>query len=446
MEDSPITPPASELASPAVDAYKFDDEESGEPLSVKAVRFLRLCWASRKLVFVVLAIGASLSVLVAFLTPSTYISTTTIMPPQNASPYSNLLNMLTSASSAASLGSAALGLSTPGEFYVSILSSRTVEDDLIAKFGLMDIYRTRLHEDARKRLKSDTAISQDRKSGIVTVSVTASSPALASDLAKAYVEDLNRLVTENSTSSARSERIFLEGRLKEIKMQLDESAAALSQFSSKSGTFDMPSQAKSMVEAGLKLQTELIDGRARLAALRETYSEDNPRVRAIEAHNSELQRELDKMGGVSRAPDTAASSSDSAFPAANKLPALGLTYYNLERKLQVNEALWEALTKQYEAAKVEEAQQIPTVRVLDPANFPERKAGPAKRLVLEIGLFLSLAFAVVLVYVKSAWDEIDEQSESRKLLMEVVGAALDGQRWYWRLPGMSQFHRRIVGG
>ena len=32
---------------------------------------------------------------------------------------------------------------------------------------------------------------------------------------------------------------------------------------------------------------------------------------------------------------------------------------------RVEEALWEALTKQYEAASVEEAKEIPTVQVLD---------------------------------------------------------------------------------
>ena len=190
------------------------------------------------------------------------------------------------------------------------------------------------------------------------------------------MEELNRVVTENSTSSARRERIFLEGRVKDIKQQLDDSAKQLSQFSAKSGAIDMSSQTKSMVEEGLRLQAELIDGRSQLAALRQTYSEDNSKVRALEAHNAELERELNKMGGMSQGSGVSADTNGSPYPTAEELPALGLTYYDLERKLRVDEALWEALTRQYEAAKVEEAAEIPTVNVLDVANIPERKSAP----------------------------------------------------------------------
>jgi uncharacterized protein involved in exopolysaccharide biosynthesis len=444
MDDSPMAPSGSELVPPIVDDYESGEDELDETLVEKGSNFLRLCWARRKLVFGILGSGVVLSFLAAFTMKATYISTTTLMPPENASPYSNLLNMLTSASSAASLGSAALGLNTPAELYVSILGSRTVQDDLIAQFGLMDRYKSKMHEDARKKLKGDTTVAEDRKSGIITVSVRADDPTLASNLAKAYVDDLNRVVTENSTSSARRERIFLEGRLKDIKQQLDDSAKALSQFSSKSGAFDMATQAKSMMDAGLRLQTELIDGRGRLAALRQTYSEDNPRVRAAEARNAELQRQLDKLGGLAQDSGSDANSANAGFPAARKLPTLGLTYYDLERKLRVDEALWEALTKQYEAAKVEEAQEIPTIRVLDPANFPERKAGPARRLVIEVGTALSLVLAIASVLAVTAWEQMGEQDEPKKLITDVTGAALDDRRWYWRLPGLKKIYSRLV--
>ena len=69
----------------------------------------------------------------------------------------------------------------------------------------------------------------------------------------------------------------------------------------------------------------------------------------------------------------------------SELPALGLTYYDLDRKMRVEEALWEALTKQYEAAKVEEAAEIPTVHVLDVANIPERKSAPSRRSIVATG-------------------------------------------------------------
>ena len=71
----------------------------------------------------------------------------------------------------------------------------------------------------------------------------------------------------------------------------------------------------------------------------------------------------------------------------------------------VEEALWEALTKQYEAAKVQEAKEIPTVRVLDVANVPQRKSSPARSDIVIFGAMLSLFAACISVLAMSAWEE-----------------------------------------
>ena len=78
-------------------------------------------------------------------------------------------------------------------------------------------------------------------------------PVLAAKMARGYVEELNRVVTDSTTSSARRERIFLEERVKDVKQQLDDSAKQLSQFSTKSGAIDISSQTKSMVDEGLQI-------------------------------------------------------------------------------------------------------------------------------------------------------------------------------------------------
>src|SRR5256885_12655189 len=56
-------------------------------------------------------------------------------------------------------------------------------------------------------------------------------PRRAAAMAQAYVSELDRLVSPLSTSSARRERIFLEGRLQEVKGELD---AAAKEFSERS--------------------------------------------------------------------------------------------------------------------------------------------------------------------------------------------------------------------
>ncbi|HEY1803072.1 MAG TPA: GNVR domain-containing protein [Terracidiphilus sp.] len=441
MDDFQTTTQAPELPADGDDFESLGEEELRVSLLSRLMQFLRKFWLKRRMVLCILAAGILIAVLYALSLPNVYTSTTALMPPSDSSPYPGIIGELTPNSVVGEIGSEALGLETRGELFIAILNSRNVQDSLIARLGLANYFKTDNLEDARRSLTGATKIEEERKSGIITISVSASNPVLAANMARGYVEELDRVVTDDSTSAARRERIFLEERVKEVKRQLDDSAKQLSQFSSKSGAIDISSQTKSMVEEGLRLQAELIEGRSQLAALRQTYSEDNSRVRALEAHNTELQRELDKMGGAAGGSGTNASPNESPYPTADELPALGLTYYDLERKMRVEEALWEALTRQYESAKVEEAEEIPTVRILDVANVPSRKSGPSRRLIVEVGALLSLVLACTVVLAGMFWEAMDPESEPKRMFAAVIDGAFNAQRWYWKLPGMRWIQR-----
>jgi capsule polysaccharide export protein KpsE/RkpR len=441
MADSHSTTSELETWTQPAEAETLESEEQVEPMSEKAARFVRSCWVRRKLFVGVIACGILLTLAYALSLHNLYTSTTTLMPPENSSPYSSIMGML-SGSGSASIGSAELGLNTPGELFISVLGSRNVQDGLIKRFDLIHYYKARIPDDARRALAGGTKIDADRKSGVITISVTAPDPVFASKLANGYVEELNRVLSDDSTSSARRQRVFLEERLKAIKQDLDNSSKALSQFSSKNKAIDISSQAKTTMETGLRLQAELIDGRSQLAALRQTYSEDNNRVKAIEARNAELQRQIDAMGGSPKR--SATSPGDrSSYPTVGELPSLGVTYYDLDRQVRVDEALWEALMKQYEAAKVEEARQTPTVRVLDAAEIPPRKSWPIRRNIAAVGAFVSLFFACLLVFVLDYWEQMDSESEPKKMLTEIGSTLLDHRRWYWHLPGLNRLQRRM---
>lgn len=443
MNNSKDTTSDAEFPTQSGEVDLAGDEGETEGLALKITRFLRLCWHKRTTVFTIMAIGISISLALALLERNVYTSTTTFLPPDGSSSSSDLMGMMSSSNSAASLGSRMLGLETPGELYVSILESRNVLYSLVTRFDLMRYYKARLLEDASKSLSHSTDITLDRKSGIVSVSFTATTPELAAKVTEGYVAELNRVLIEDSTSSARRERIFLEGRLKEVKQQLDDTSKTLSQFATKSGTIDLPTQEKSMVDEGLKLQTELISDRSQLAGLKQTYGDDNPRVRGVEARIAELQRQMNSMGGINQPPGSKYGSKNGSYPSASELPTLGLTYFDLERKVQVQQALWETLTKQYETAKVEEAEQIQGARVLDVANLPERKSGPSRRNAVLIGALVSLVFALIAVVTQSVWESTDPQEEPKKLVLDATTAVMDHRRWYWSLPGMRMLHQRL---
>ena len=114
---------------------------------------------------------------------------------------------------------------TPGGTFIGILASQTAQDDIINRFDLRRVYHCKLYIDARKILTERTTIEEDNKSGIISINVTDRDPNRARDIAKAYVEELDKLVNTLSTSSARRERDFSGGKAKIHQDDLDASSA-----------------------------------------------------------------------------------------------------------------------------------------------------------------------------------------------------------------------------
>ena len=124
-----------------------------------------------------------------------------------------------------------------------------------------------------------------------------------------------------------------------------------------------------MVEAAATLQGQLIAAESELQGLKQIYTDSNPRVRSLNARVDELKRQLDKLGGKGESMTEASDQpGDSLYPSIRKLPLLGVTYADLYRRTMIQEAVLETLTKEYEIAKVQEAKEIPTVKVLDAAE------------------------------------------------------------------------------
>jgi capsule polysaccharide export protein KpsE/RkpR len=391
--------------------------------AAKALSFLDLVAQRRRLLLAFVIWGFALSLALAFLIPPRYEAVTRLMPPDQSSGMSaTMLSALTAKAgdSVGTLASDFLGMHTTGATLVGILSSRTVQDDLINRFDLRKIYSRRKYEDARKVLSHRTDISEDRKSGIITIKVEDSDRDRAAMIARGYVDDLNSRVSQLTTSSARRERVFLEGRLTSIKQHLDESTLQLSRFSSKNRTFDPQVEGKAMLDAASTLQGELIAAESELKGMEQIYGPENARVRSTAAKVSELQRKLNGLSGNSGiATRGGEDGAGSLYPSLQQLPMLGNTYYDLARQAKINETVYEILTKQYELAKVEEAKEIPTIKVLDEAIAPERKSWPPRTLIVLLGTMLAFCVGLTWLTASEAWEALDSNHPYRLLLLKL---------------------------
>ena len=385
-------------------------EGAAAPIEISIAELGMVIWQRRRWLAKVIGLGVLVAVGIALLIPNQYTSTAQLMPPDAQSLSSpSMLNALAGAGSIApSLAGGLMSTRTPGATFIGILDSQTAQDDIINRFDLRRVYHRKFYFDTRKILTERTTIVEDKKSGIISIAVMDRDRYRARDLAEAYVEELDKLVNKESTSSARRERIFLEERLKSIKSDLDASSRALSQFSSRNATMDPQKQGEATVEAAGKLQGELIAAESELSGLKAQYTDDNMRVREIRGRIDELQRQLRKMGGVGEDVNGADLKTDQLLPSVRKLPLLGFTYYDLYRQVAMQDTIYQTLTKQYELAKVQEAKEIPPIKVLDEPDVPEKKSSPHRAIIVILGFVLSALAGIIWILASVFWDLTDD--------------------------------------
>jgi hypothetical protein len=106
---------------------------------------------------------------------------------------------------------------------------------------------------------------------------------------------------------------------------------------------------------------------------------------------------------------------------------LGAKYADYYRRAKIRETVYELLTEQYELARMQEAKETPSVKILDPAVVPEKKSSPPRLVIMSLGAFLVFGSAVVWVLGVAHWEKMDAQ-DPRKIFAQEVAGALKAQK------------------
>jgi len=415
---------------PVVDRIKHEPV-SGMLGKRKWVENASLLWNHRRIIVRTSVTAFVISILFVLCLQKEYESSARIMPPEQAGNSAAMLAALVgkgSSSGLTGLAGSLLGAKNNSALFVALLHSGTINGRLVDRFDLQHIYHKRYREDTAKRLAHLTKVTEDTKSGVITIVVTDSTRERARDLAQAYLDELNNLLAKVNTSSAHREREFIEQRLSTVQSELQRAQVELSEFSSKNTTVDIKEQTRATVETGAKLEGQLIAGESELDSLRQIYGDQNVRIRAVEARNSILRRELQRANGSSTSDIDEKDIDDShPYPALRQLPQLGVRWANLYRNVRIHETVFDLLSEEYETARIEEVKSIPTLGIIDVPMIPEKKSGPHRALIVLITTFLSGVAASMAILARRSWLEMDADDPRRLLAMSIWTAIRD--RW-----------------
>ncbi len=331
----------------------------------------------KRLVLQITAVCAFLAILITLLLPKSYTATVTLLPPQQSSSMgAAIASQLGNLGGVAALAGGSLGIKNPNDMFVAMLRSRTVEDSMVQRFGLMHEYKQRYPSDARRALEDHSKVDGSGKDNLIYISIEDHDPHRAAELANGYVDEFRQLSDHLAITEASQRRLFFEKQLEQAKDNLADAEEALKLTEQKTGLIQLDSQARSLIESASVLRAQIVAKEVQIQSIRAFANSENSQLIQAQQELEALHVQLAKLGGSENNNET------SLMVPEGQVPEASLEYVRKLRDVKYREALFDILARQFEVAKLDEAKQGAPIQVVDPAIPPDKKSFPKRGLIV----------------------------------------------------------------
>lgn len=361
--------------------------ETIEPPHIDVIGHLVILASHKRLILGITLLVTIAVALAATCLPPVYTATAVILPPQQRP---GLGAFLSQVNSTAPIAGADL-MRSPADLYIALLASRSVADSVIASVHLQQHYAARSMTVARRTLAGRTRCSAGRDT-LVRIDVRDREAGAAAAIANAYIAALYDLTSRFSVAESEQRRGFYQKQLESESQELAATEAAMRAIQEKTGLVQVNSQVDVAIRSVAQVRAEITSREVMLEGIQQGATDQNPDVIRLRAELASLRARLRQLESAPAAGDI----SSTLLP-TRKVPGAGLEYLRALRQLRYHESLYEALARQHEAARLDEAKRAPVVQVVDYAIPPEYPSGPRRRLSVVLAALSSAALASLLV-------------------------------------------------
>jgi capsule polysaccharide export protein KpsE/RkpR len=298
-----------------------------------------------------------------------------------------------------------LGLKSPGDLYVGMLTGNTIFDRIIERFNLRKLYNEEYIEVVRKTLARYTDITTDKKSGLINIQVTDTSPQQAAEMANAFVEELDQLLRKMVVTEAEGRLAFLEKERLKVNHNLIEAEKTLKNFMEQNNVIQIDVQAKGMLEYIAQLRAQVDAKEVQIKVARQAATIFNPDISRLETELLGIKEKL-KLAETQFDPNCVGD----VCLAATKVPALGLEYLRLYRETKFQEALLQLYNKMTELARLDMVRNVSVIQVVDQPTLPEKKSNPRLPPTILAGS-LTFIIMVFVAFFKEHYRKVQRQGE-----------------------------------
>ena len=287
------------------------------------------------------------------------------------------------------------------DLYTTIVNSRTNLEKVVQKFDLIKKYQVDNMEEAIKAL-SEKIDADETSEGAFEITLRADSPKEAANITNYLVELLNETVIKFNVQKSKDNRIFLEKRYTDIKDNLRNAEDSLKIYEQYSGIYAAEDQAKSIIDAYTKLESELAAKQIQLSIYEKIYGENSALTNNA---NIEVKQFADKINELKK------GDPGNIILGIDSLPEKAINFLRYSRDVEINEKMLEFIIPLYEQAKFDEQKNIPILQVIDYAVPPVKRAFPKRVLSsLLISIFIMSLIALFIIL-----NEVMKNSSNPKL-------------------------------
>jgi uncharacterized protein involved in exopolysaccharide biosynthesis len=380
---------------------------------------LILLFARQKgIIITVTALAAISAVAYSLLTPQIWKSTASFKPDASSS-----MSLPVNIPGLSGIMSSLMGGgSGDAQSALIVLRSRTFSEDVIRKFQLIKYFEI---EEPDTLMAMDMALEKlmgevlgtalNDENGLLSVSVSTEDKQLSKAMADYYIASLDTYNRSFKLTKGKRNRQFFEQRVASIRKDIDSLTVAMRNFQQKNRAIDITSQMTSIVALYSEVVSQKMIVDLELDVAKQNYNAESPLVRDLTQRQKLM---ADKIAGLEK-------SSDSVKPNyiidIDKIPDLSQQYAQLMINLEIQKKVFEYIYPQFEAAKIEELKDMPTIEIVDYPRIAGLRAYPRRGIICVVSTFLGFIFSLGLAFVK-------DQMEQNQVIVKQIWDTIWGRK------------------
>lgn len=235
----------------------------------------------------------------------------------------------------------------------------------------------------------DAEVTSDPADRSVSVSITATDPRLAAQLAGRIPDAVNSIAGGLSLEASRRRGETLQRQLEAARSRLAASEERLRDFEQRHGTPALQEQARQTLEVGAELRRQIGEAELRVARLRRSSTSENPQYQAAVAELQGLRGQLARL--------RAGSGGSDMLVGTGQVPEIKLEMTRLTRQYEADEQVYLALTAEIMSVEANPS-DLTVVSVLDAPAVPAEPSGPRVKLLLVLGAMLGGVLGLFLAF------------------------------------------------